>query len=60
MVRAYVNVKLPLELIEEVDNIVREGLLGYRSRGEFVAEAVRSHIFKIKESLKAKQPTNSK
>ena len=32
MVKAYVNIKLPEELAEEVDKLVKDRTLGYRSR----------------------------
>ncbi|MEM3713298.1 MAG: ribbon-helix-helix domain-containing protein [Thermoproteota archaeon] len=48
MVKTYVNVKLPEELAKEVDKLIKEGTLGYRSRGEFVAEATRSLLLKIR------------
>jgi len=37
--KSHVTVKIPIELIEEIDAIV--GKFGFRSRGEFVKEAVR-------------------
>jgi metal-responsive CopG/Arc/MetJ family transcriptional regulator len=51
MVKAYVNIKLPEELAREVDELVKDRTLGYRSRGEFVTEATRTLLIKIK-SLK--------
>ena len=51
MVKAYVNVKLPEELAKEIDELIKNRTLGYRSRGEFVAEATRMLLIKIK-SLK--------
>jgi metal-responsive CopG/Arc/MetJ family transcriptional regulator len=47
--KRYVNIKLPEELIQEVDNIIKKGKLGYRSRAEFITEACRDRIMKIKE-----------
>jgi len=55
MVKAYVNIKLPLELIQEVDDLISESIFGYRSRGEFVAEATRIHLIKLREILRAKK-----
>lgn len=40
--RKYVNVALPYDLIERIDHIVKKKGLGYKSRGEFVKEAVRN------------------
>jgi metal-responsive CopG/Arc/MetJ family transcriptional regulator len=48
MPKRYVNVKLPVELGDEVDKIVEKKLLGYRSRAEFVAEAVRDKLLQVK------------
>jgi hypothetical protein len=46
----YVNVKIPVELADEVDKILDKKLLGYRSRAEFVAEAVRDKLIQVKKS----------
>jgi metal-responsive CopG/Arc/MetJ family transcriptional regulator len=48
MAKTYVNIKLPEELIKEVDRLIEDRTLGYRSRGEFVAEATRIHLIKVK------------
>jgi len=48
MAKTYVNIKLPEELIKEVDSLIEDRTLGYRSRGEFVAEATRIHLIKVK------------
>ncbi|MGA2768206.1 MAG: ribbon-helix-helix domain-containing protein [Candidatus Bathyarchaeia archaeon] len=47
--KQYVNVKIPVELADEVDKILDKKLLGYRSRGEFVAEAVRDKLIQVKK-----------
>jgi metal-responsive CopG/Arc/MetJ family transcriptional regulator len=49
MPKRYVNVKLPVELADEVDKILERKLLGYRSRAEFVAEAVRDKLLQVKK-----------
>jgi hypothetical protein len=46
MPKRYVNVKLPVELGDEV---VEKKLLGYRSRAEFVAETVRDKLIQVKK-----------
>jgi len=51
MVKSYVNVKLPEELSKEVDALVAERSLGYRSRGEFVAEATRRLLISVRAFL---------
>ena len=35
---------LPPYLVRIIDEIVKEGILGYRSRDEFVADAVRRRL----------------
>jgi metal-responsive CopG/Arc/MetJ family transcriptional regulator len=45
----YVNVKIPVELADEVDRILDKRLLGYRSRAEFVADAVRDKLIQVKK-----------
>jgi hypothetical protein len=39
-----------VELAGEVDKILEKKLLGYRSRAEFVAEAVRDKLIQVKKS----------
>ena len=46
--KRYVNVKVPEELAKEIDELVKRGILGYRSRGEFIAEAIRERLLKVK------------
>lgn len=49
MPKQYVNVKIPVELTDEVDKVVEKKLLGYRSRAEFVAEAVRDKLIQVRK-----------
>ncbi len=49
MPKRYINVKLPVELADEVDKILEKKLLGYRSRAEFVAESVRDKLIQVKK-----------
>ena len=53
MPKQYVNVKIPVELADEVDKILEKKLLGYRSRAEFVAEAVRDKLIQVKKQTNA-------
>lgn len=59
-VKNYINIKLPEELAREVDELVKDRTLGYRSRGEFVAEATRLHLLKIKGSLGIQTPSKDR
>jgi len=45
--KLYANVKVPQELIEEVDKLVKNRILGYRSRAELIMEAIREKINEI-------------
>jgi len=47
--KRYVNVKIPVELADEVDKILDKKLLGYRSRAEFVAEAIRDKLIQVRK-----------
>ncbi|MFH1683095.1 MAG: ribbon-helix-helix domain-containing protein [Candidatus Woesearchaeota archaeon] len=38
----YKNIALPSDLIERIDIIIQSSKLGYKTRGEFVKEAVRN------------------
>jgi metal-responsive CopG/Arc/MetJ family transcriptional regulator len=40
----YVTLKIPKALADEIDQIVQSGTLGYRSRAELVADAVRRRV----------------
>ncbi len=40
----YVTVKLHKDLAERIDEVLKSGRYGYRSRAEFVAEAVRDKL----------------
>lgn len=37
----YVTLKIPIQIADKIDYIIERGNLGYRSRAEFVNEAVR-------------------
>jgi metal-responsive CopG/Arc/MetJ family transcriptional regulator len=47
--KRYVNVKLPVELADEVDKVIEKKVLGYRSRAEFISEAVRDKLIQVKK-----------
>jgi len=48
--KRYVNIKVPEELTSEVDKILADRKLGYRSRAEFIIEATRLRVMEIKKS----------
>ncbi len=47
--RRYTNVALPDDLVEQIDRIIKKRGLGYKSRGEFVKEAVRNQLRELKK-----------
>ncbi len=47
--RRYTNIALPDDLVAQIDNIIKKKGLGYKSRGEFVKEAVRNHLRELKK-----------
>jgi len=38
----YTNVALPVDLVEQIDRVIKKKGMGYKSRGEFVKEATRN------------------
>ena len=48
--KKYANVALPIDLIAQIDKIIKKEGLGYKSRGEIVKEAVRNLIKSIRNS----------
>jgi len=44
----YTTVRLPKELMEEIDQIIRRGIRGYKSRAEFIKEAIRKRFEELK------------
>lgn len=46
MRKNYVNVSVPSELVYSIDKIWKKSKKGYRSRAEFILEAIREKIDK--------------
>ncbi len=44
----YKNIALPNDLIERIDSIIKNSKMGYKTRGEFVKEAVRALLKQLK------------
>lgn len=40
----YVGVRLPKKLTDEIDVLVAQGHLGFRSRAEFITDAIRRRL----------------
>ena len=50
----YVTLKIPKALADEIDNFIRSGTLGYRSRAELVSDAIRRRIEQLNSNNSAK------
>jgi metal-responsive CopG/Arc/MetJ family transcriptional regulator len=48
----YTTVRLPNELILEMDDIIRRRVRGYKSRAEFIKEAIRRHLDDVQATSK--------
>jgi Arc/MetJ-type ribon-helix-helix transcriptional regulator len=48
----YTTVRLPRELMDEIDQLIKRGIRGYKSRAEFIKEAIRKRF----EELQTAQP----
>ncbi len=63
LMRRYTNIPLPDELAEQIDGVIETAELGYKTKSEFVKDAVRERLielgkfntFKKKMNLKKKQ-----
>ena len=47
--RRYTNVALPSDLIAQIDKVIKNKGMGYKSRGELVKEAVRNSLKELKK-----------
>jgi metal-responsive CopG/Arc/MetJ family transcriptional regulator len=44
----YITIKLPKDLVEQIDEVLEKQSLGYASRTEIVKDALRGFLAKIK------------
>jgi len=42
--KGYKGIAIPEELVEYIDEVIKSGKFGYRSRSEFVIDAVRRRL----------------
>jgi hypothetical protein len=52
----YTTVRLPKELMDEIDQIIKHGTMGYKSRAELVKEAIRDKLKTIPQTPEPPQP----
>lgn len=45
--RRYTNIALPDELAKQIDNVIKTAELGYKTKSEFVKEAVREKLIEL-------------
>ena len=45
----YLSVRVPRKLVTEVDHLVGQRVLGFRSRAEFVVDAIRRRLEGVNE-----------
>ncbi len=45
--RRYTNIPLPDELAEQIDDVIKTAELGYKTKSEFVKEAVRERLIEL-------------
>lgn len=53
MVKRYISVSLPEELIEEIDSLV--GKMGYRSRPDIISDALRRFFEEMRGRAKGRR-----
>jgi len=58
----YVTVLIPRQLADEMDEIIRSGTLGYKTRAEMVKEAIRLRIesIRLNNSIRPSMPKKKK
>jgi len=47
----YVTIKVPKDLVDEIEDLIEKLNLGYRNRSEFIIETVRNRVLSLYEQL---------
>lgn len=47
LMRRYTNIPLPDELAEQIDGVIETAELGYKTKSEFVKDAVRERLIEL-------------
>lgn len=53
--RQYTNIPIPDELAEQIDRLIKTANLGYKTKSEFIKEAVREKLIKLDEFVGSKK-----
>jgi metal-responsive CopG/Arc/MetJ family transcriptional regulator len=48
----YSTVRLPKELMQEIDDLIKRRVRGYKSRSEFIKEAIRRRLEEVQATSK--------
>ncbi len=51
MSKEYTTIRIPKEITEEIEEIIRELKLGYRNKSEFIIETVRNRVIKLRKDM---------
>ena len=52
MRKEYTTIRVPTELVDEVDEFIKKIKLGYRNRSEFIIETIKNRIISLQTYLK--------
>ena len=58
--RRYTNIPLPGELAKQIDDVIKNAELGYKTKSEFVKEAVRERLMELDKFEGFKKRTRQK
>lgn len=47
--KTFTTIAVPDELVEKIDEVVKEKRYGYRSRPEFIKEAIRNQLLRVRK-----------
>lgn len=56
LIKGYVTLKIPSSLAKQIDRLMKSEELGYRSRAEFVSEAIRHWLLELGKLEKTEEP----
>lgn len=51
MSKEYTTIRIPKEITEEIEDIIKELKLGYRNKSEFIIETVRNRVIKLRKDM---------